>query len=119
MNFHGPVQGANIAGSRANISGSTAAYNNNADLMEALKGLKPLIHEVAANQREAVTNALQVLIDASEKDIPAAQVAEAANAVSKASPTLGERLKDIGSKISLSLASSAIFQGIKSACGIP
>src|SRR5258708_17261344 len=39
MKFNGPVLGASIAGPGATIAGSTATYNSNADLAEALKAL--------------------------------------------------------------------------------
>jgi hypothetical protein len=118
MNFHGPVQGANVAGPGATITGSTATYNNNTDLAAALKALKPLIAEVASEQRQAVESALHQLVEATHKDIPVAQVAPALETVAKASPTLAQRLKDIGSKIGLSLMASSIFQAIKSYFGI-
>jgi hypothetical protein len=121
MSFHGPVMGANIAGPGSSITGSSATYNNNADVSEALKTLKPLISEVAAEQRQAVEGALATMIRAAESNIPVARVAEVQPAVAQvaaASPTLKKRLADIGGKLGLSLAGSAIFQAIKMVLGI-
>jgi hypothetical protein len=118
MNFHGPVQGSNVAGPGASIADSTAAYNTNADLAEALKALRPLISDVVEGQKDAVEKALAVLVEATHKDVPVAQVAQATETVAKASPTLGERLRDISGKIGLSLVASALVQGIKMGLGI-
>jgi hypothetical protein len=121
MNVHGNIQGSNLAVGGSSVAGSSATYNNNADLAEALKALKPLIGEVAAEQRQAVESALDKMVEATMKNVPVAQVAEvkpAVEEVAKASPTLGTRLKEIGGKIGTSLASSAIFQAIKSCFGI-
>ncbi len=120
MNFHGNVQG-NIAGPGANITGSTATYNDNADLVAALKALKPLIGEVAAEQRQAVSAALDAMVEATTKNVPVAQIADVQPAVAQvaaASPTLKDRLAGIGGNLGLSLTGSAIFQAIKMVCGI-
>lgn len=114
MNFHGPVQGANVAGPGATITGSTATYSNNAELAEALKALKPLVGTVAVEQRQAVEAALDVLIQATGKDANLEEVRSAVDTVAKASPPLAERLKDMVSRLGHSLTSSAIFQAIKS-----
>lgn len=118
MIFHGNVQGANIAGPGATVSGSTATYNSNTDLAEALKALKPLIGEVAAEQRLAVESALDSLVEATRKDIPVAMVAPAVEAVANASPTLLERLKDISMRLGVGLGCAGIVQAIKSHYGI-
>jgi hypothetical protein len=72
-----------------------------------------------ARSHSSVT-ALQVLVSSAEGS-PASneQAGQAVETVANASPKLGERLKEIGSKIGLSLVSSGIFLAIKSHLGIP
>ena len=119
MNIHGNVQGSNIAVGGSSISDATATFTTNADLADALKALKPLIQQVVENQREAVENALGVLVQAStDQSIALDTVKNAATVVATSSPTLGARLTDIAKKLGLSLTGSAIFQGIKMALGL-
>jgi hypothetical protein len=119
MNIHGSVQGSNIAVGGSTVSGSTASYDNGSDLASALKALKPLIHELTESQRATAEAALNALVSSAEGGPETSeQVGQAVEAVTKASPKLGERLKDIGGKIGASLASSAIFQAFKSYYGI-
>jgi hypothetical protein len=121
MNFHGNVQGANIAGAGATITGSSATYNNNTDLAEALQALKPLLGTVAAEQRKAVEAAVDSLVEATLKNVPVAQIAQvqpAVDQVAGASPTIKAKLLEIGGRLGLSLAGSAIFQAIKMALGV-
>jgi hypothetical protein len=61
------------------------------------------------------------MVEATMKNVPVAQVAQVQPAVSRvasASPALGASLKEIAGKLALSLTGSAIFQAIKSSCGI-
>ncbi len=121
MKFNGPVLGANIAGPGATITGSTATYNTNADLAAALKSLRPLMADIAEEQRQAVETALSAMVEATEKNVPVARLAEVQPAVAQlvsASPTMRARLLEIGGKLGLSLTGSAVFQAIKTAFGI-
>jgi hypothetical protein len=119
VNIHGSnVQGSNVAGTGATISHSTATYNSNAELAEALKALKPLVKDVAAEQRKAVDGALDRLVEAARKDIPVAMVAPDVKTVAEASPGLGDTLKDIGLRVGSSVTASGIFQAIKMYFGL-
>jgi hypothetical protein len=119
MHITGPIQGSNVAVGGSSISNSSATYTTNAELAEALKGLKPLIREVTESQRDAVAVALDVLVEATQKAIPVAQVAQATDTLAKSSPSFTDRLKDITGKIGIGLLSSTLVQGIKAGLGIP
>ncbi len=113
------LQGSNVAGEGASITGSTASFANNTDLVEALKALKPLLQGVAAEERKTLEAALQTLVISAENDsIGHEQTQSAAETVVAASPELKEKVKGIFGKIGLSLVGSTIFQVFKSALGI-
>lgn len=119
MNFHGNIQGSNVAAGGSSISDSTATYTNNAELADALKTLKPLIHEVVENQREAVEASIGLLVKAAtDQTVTTPDIQKAAETVAASSPVLKKRLTDIAQKVGLSLLGSSIFQGIKMALGI-
>lgn len=118
MIINGNVQGTNLAGPGATISNSTATYNSNGDLAEALQALKPLVDVVATEQRRAVEAALDSLVEATRKDIPVAQIVPDIDAAAKASPAIAERLKDIGLRLGTGLTSAGIVQAIKMYFGI-
>jgi hypothetical protein len=119
MNFHGPIQGSNVAAGGSSITGSSATYANNAELADALKALKPLIQEVVENQREAVEAAIALLVKAAtDQTVATADVQSAAETVAASSPALKERLTSIARKVGLSLLGSSIFQGIKMSLGV-
>jgi len=119
MNIHGNIQGSNIAASGSTISDSSATYTNHEELAAALQALAPIVQEVSESERAAVDKALQLLVQAAAHDstISSEQVAEATKTLSTNSPTMAERLKGIAGKIGLSLVSSSIFLGIKTALG--
>lgn len=113
------IQGSNVAIGGSSVAESAATYTSNEDLAAALKAIKPLVQEVAENQREAVEAALHVLVEAAEKNIPVAQVAPAASTVANASPTLKSRLLDFAGRAASSAAGSAVVLAIKQALQIP
>ena len=114
MNNHGNIQGCNVAVGGSSISESSANYESNADLSAALKALKPLVQGVAAEQRQAVEDALRALVTSVEEDsVPREQVMAAAETVVKSSPAMMDRFKEIAGKIGLSLVSSTIFHALK------
>lgn len=121
MNFHGNIQGSNVAAGGSSISGSSATYTNNAELADALKALKPLVQEVVENQREAVEAAIGLLVRATTDQTVSTdevEVQKAAEIVAASSPALKERLTGIAQKIGQSLLGSSIFQGLKMALGL-
>ena len=97
----------------------SATCTNHAELADALKALKPLIHEVVESQRESVEAALGLLVKATtDQTIAVDAVQKAADTVAASSPALKERLTGIAQKVGLSLLGSSIFQGIKMALGL-
>ena len=119
MNFHGNIQGSNVAGGGSSISQSSAAYTNNSDLANALKALKPLIHEVGQKQQDAVTAALEVLVEATmDQNVDNNAIRTAAETIVAKSPTLKERLIGITQKVGSDLLNSSVVQGVKMALGL-
>jgi hypothetical protein len=116
MNVYGNIQGSNLAAAGSTISGSEASYTTNEELASALKALRPMVQDLAEGHREIVGKALHVLIEAThDASISREQVAEATGTIAAAAPTLAQKLKEIGGKISISVASAAIVQGLKMA----
>ena len=120
VNIHGNVQGSNVAAGGSNILGSSASYNNSEELVDALKALIPLIRTEVTSREDEIKDAIDFLVRAvGDPSIPATEVEQAASLVVSSSPTLKQRLGDIVGRIGISLTGSAIFQGIKTALGIP
>lgn len=118
--IHGNIQGSFIATSGGSIAGATVTYNCATELATALRSLLPLVNTVAENQRSAVERALEILIAATASDNHSpTDIAAAATTVANGSPTLASRLKWIAGRIGTSLVASTIFQGIKTALGMP
>ncbi|MFO0796149.1 MAG: hypothetical protein U0804_01665 [Gemmataceae bacterium] len=119
MNFHGSIQGSNVAVGGSSITDSSATFTSNAELADALKALTSLIHEVVENQREAVETAIGLLDKAAtDQTVATADVQKAAETVAANSTALKERLTSIAQKVGLSLLGSSISQGIKMALGL-
>jgi hypothetical protein len=51
---HGPIQGSVVAFPGASIANSTASYNSREELGAALESLRPMLRDIATNQRKAV-----------------------------------------------------------------
>jgi hypothetical protein len=115
LSIQGGIHGSNLAIGASTISDSTASYNSGADLVEALKSLRPLLHEVKKDQHDIVEIALQTLIRSAEgEQTTPEQLKQSIETLAKTSPGIGERLKGIAGKIGLSLLSSSMFQAMKS-----
>jgi hypothetical protein len=114
MTVHGNIQGSNLATGGSSISGSAATFTNNEELAYALKGLEPLIHDIAEGQRGTVEQALKLLIQATQdSSITKERVAEATKAIAANSPTMSQRLKDIAGKVGIELITSSVIKGIE------
>ena len=117
--IHGDIQGSNVAASGGSVSASNATFNSATELARALKSLSNLVNDIPASHRSAVQQAIDLLVAAassSAHNVP--EITDAAKTVSKASPALAERLKEIALGIGTSLVTSSIVQGIKMAIGL-
>jgi hypothetical protein len=120
VTVHGNIQGGYVTGSGATISGASASYGTDGELSVVLNEMRSLVSEVAANQKEAVEQAIDLMLRSiNDQSVSSSEIAAAASIIVKASPTLGQRLKDITGRIGVSLTGSAIFQGLKMFFGIP
>jgi len=120
VTVHGNIQGSNVAASGSTLSGSSAEYTNNEELASALTALGPLVTDITESQRASVSQALQLLVQAThDSSISREVVGEATRTIAVNSSTMRQRLVQIVEKVGVALASSAIIQGIKMACGVP
>jgi hypothetical protein len=110
-----PIEARPVGRLERGVKWSNVTFSSNAELAEALNALKPLLKDVAAEQRKAVEGALDRLVEATQKNIPVAQVADVETVVKE--PALRGRLKDIFAHPASHLAATAVLQALKSVFG--
>jgi hypothetical protein len=119
MNNHANVQGSHIAPGWSSIADASGTFTNNSDLADALKALKALVKEVREGKRQAVEDALSVLVQAAtDPTVTPDAVKNAASVVVAGSPMLKDRLYDMWGRISIGPASSAISRGLELLLGV-
>ncbi|MBV8608577.1 MAG: hypothetical protein JO034_14100 [Singulisphaera sp.] len=123
-NYHGNAQkiegvfGSNVATGRARISSSHATYSTTAEATSALQSLKNHLDEVAEEQRQAVQDAIDLLISAIENNtIPKSRVVAAAETIANASGKMKRVLRDLSIGMAGSLSASGLWEGIRYAIG--
>ena len=122
--YHGNAQkiegvfGSNVATGQARISSSHATYSTTAEATSAFQSLKNHLDEVAEEQRQAVQEAIDLLISAIENNaIPKSRVVAAAETIANASDKMKRVLRDLSIGMAGSLAASGLWEGIRYAIG--
>ena len=122
--YHGNAQkiegvfGSNVATGQARISSSHATYSTTAEATSAFQSLKNHLDEVAEEQRQAVQDAIDLLISAIENNgIPKSRVVAAAETIANASDKMKRVLRDLSIGTAGSLAASGLWEGIRYAIG--